>query len=105
MSIKEQVSKQQLKSTAEAIHLPTASHGSGTALSSQFSLVGQSCLTLCDPMDCSTPGFPVRHQLLELSQTHVRQVSDAIQPSRPLSCPCLQSFPASGSLQMSQFFA
>ena len=50
----------------------------------QFSLVTQSCLTLCDPMDCSTPGFPVYHQLLELTQTHVHWVSDAIQPSHPL---------------------
>ena len=45
------------------------------------SLVTQSCPTLCDPMDCSTPGFPVHHQLLELAQTRVHQVGDAIQPS------------------------
>ena len=45
--------------------------------------VAQSCPTLCDPMDCSTPGFPVHHQLLELAQTHVHQVGDAIQPSYP----------------------
>ena len=51
------------------------------------SLVTQSCLTLCDPMDCSTPGLPVRHQLLEPTQTHVHRVSDAIQPSHPLSSP------------------
>ena len=44
----------------------------------------QSCLTLCDPMDCSTPGFPVLRHLLELAQTHVHWVSDAIQVSRPL---------------------
>ena len=44
----------------------------------------QSCPTLCNPMDCSSPGFPVHHQLLELAQTHVHQVSDAIQPSHPL---------------------
>ena len=52
-----------------------------------FSSVAQSCLTLClrDPMDCSMPGFPVHHQLLELAQTHAHQVSDAIQPSHPLS--------------------
>ena len=50
-----------------------------------FSPVTQSCLTLCDPMDCSTPGFPIHHQLLELAQTHVHWVSDAIQPSHPLS--------------------
>ena len=51
----------------------------------QFSSVAQSCLTLCDPMDCSTPGFPVHHQLPELTQTLVHQVGDAIQTSRPLS--------------------
>ena len=45
------------------------------------------CWTPCDPVDCSTPGLPVRHQLLELAQTHVHQVSDAIQPSHPLSSP------------------
>ena len=51
------------------------------------SSVAQLCPTLCDPMDCSTPGFPVHHQLLELAQTHVHQVSDSIQPSHPLSSP------------------
>ena len=51
----------------------------------QFSSVTQSCPTLCDPMDCSTPGLPVHHQLLELTQTHVHWVSDAIQPSYSLS--------------------
>ena len=50
-------------------------------------VVAESCLTLCDPMDCSTPGFPVLHCLLEFAQTHVHWVSDAIQPSRPLSPP------------------
>ena len=53
----------------------------------QFSPVDQSCPTLCDPMDCSTPGFPVHHQFLELAQTHVHRVGDAIQPSHPLSSP------------------
>ena len=53
----------------------------------QFSSVTQSCLTFCDPMDCSTPGFLVHHQLPELAQTHVHQVGDAIQPSHPLSYP------------------
>ena len=52
---------------------------------SSISSVAQSCSTLCDPMDCSTPGFPVHHQFLELAQIHVHQVSDAIQPSHPLS--------------------
>ena len=50
-----------------------------------FSSVAQSCPTPCDPMNHSTPGLPVHHQLLEFTQTHVRQVSDAIQPSYPLS--------------------
>ena len=53
----------------------------------QFSSVTQSCLTLCDPMNHSTPGLPVHHQLLEFTQTHVHRVSDAIQPSHPLSSP------------------
>ena len=49
--------------------------------------VTQSCLTLCNPMDCSTPGLPVLHHLLELAQTQVHRVGDAIQPSCPLSSP------------------
>ena len=53
----------------------------------QFSSVTQSCLTLCDPMNRSTPGLPVYHQLPEFTQTHVHRVSDAIQPSHPLSSP------------------
>ena len=53
----------------------------------QFSSVTQLCPTLCDPMNSSTPGLPVHHQLLEPIQTHVHQVSDAIQPSHPLSSP------------------
>ena len=56
-------------------------------VSVQFSSVAQSCLTLCDPMNCSTPGLPVHHQLPEFTQTHVHRVSDAIQPSHPLSSP------------------
>ena len=51
----------------------------------KFSSVAQLCPTLCEPMDCSTTGLPVHHQLLELAQTHVHRVSDAIQPSHPLS--------------------
>ena len=53
----------------------------------QFSSVAQSCLTFCDPMNCSTPGLPVYHQLLEFSQTHVHWVSAAFQPSCPLLSP------------------
>ena len=72
----------------------------------QFSSIAQSCLTLCDPMNRSTPGLLVHHQLLEFTQTHVHWVGDAIQPSHPLSSPsCLQSFPTSGSFPMSQLFA
>ena len=56
-------------------------------LSVQFSSVAHSCPTICDPMNCSTPGLPVHHQLPEFTQTHVHQVSDAIQPSHPLSSP------------------
>jgi len=51
----------------------------------QFSSVSRSCPPLCDPMDCSPQGFPVHHQLLQLTQTHVHQVGDAIRPSHPLS--------------------
>jgi len=53
----------------------------------QFSSAAQSCLTLCDPMNHSTPGLPVHHQLPEFTQTHVHRVGDAIQPSYPLSSP------------------
>ena len=69
----------------------------------QFSSVTQPCPTLCNPMDRSTPGLPVHHQLPEFTQTQVQWVHDAIQPS-PFSSR-LQSFPASGSLPMSQLFA
>ena len=70
------------------------------------SLVAQSFPTLYDPMDCSMPGLPVHHQLAEFTQTHVRWVRDAIQPSHPVIpfSSCLQSFPASGSFQISQLF-
>ena len=53
----------------------------------QFSSVTQSCPTICDPMNRSTPGLPVHHQLPEFTQTHIHRVSDAIQPSHPLSSP------------------
>ena len=73
----------------------------------QFSSVTQSCSTLWNPMDYSMPDFPVHHQLLELTQTYVYQVGDAIQPSHPLSSPfssCLQTFSASGSFPVSRLF-
>ena len=79
-------------------------HNLGTPV--QFSSVAQSCPTTCDPMNCSTPGLPVHHQLPEFTQTHVHRVGDAIQPSSVISfSSCPQSLQASGSLQMSQFFA
>ena len=74
----------------------------------QFSSVIQSCLTLCNPMNRSMPGLPVHHQLLEFTQTHVHWVGDAIQPFSSSVIPfssCPQSFPVSGSFQMSQLFA
>ena len=58
-----------------------------TSLKVQFSSVAQSCPTLCDPMDYSTPGLPVHHQLPEFTQTHAHRVSDAIPTSHPLSSP------------------
>ena len=61
-------------------------------LSVQFSSVAQSCPTLCDPVNHSTPGLPVCHQLPEFTQTHVHRVGDAIQPSHPLSFPSLPAF-------------
>ena len=59
---------------------------------SQFSSFAQSCLTLCNPVDCSVPGFHVHHQLLELTETHVHWLGNAIQPSCPLSSPSLPAF-------------
>ena len=72
----------------------------------QIRSVAQSCPTLCDPMNHSTPGLPVHHQLPEFTQTHVHQLSDDIQPSHPVvpfsSCP--QYLPASETFPMSQLF-
>ena len=59
----------------------------GRKAMTSISSVPQLCLTLCNPMDCSTSGFPVHHQLPEIAQTHVHQVGDVIQPSRTLSSP------------------
>ena len=56
-------------------------------MSVQFNSVAQSCPTLCNPMNCSTPGLPVHHQLPEFIQTHVHRVGDAIQPNHPLLSP------------------
>ena len=74
----------------------------------QFSSVAQSWLTLCDPVDWSMPGFPVHYQLPEFTQTHVHRVGDnhpVISSSVVPFSSCLQSFPASGSFQMSKLFA
>ena len=78
----------------------------GVVENQAVSSVTQSCLTLCDPMDCSTPGFPVHHQLQELAQTHVHLVSDAIQLSHPLLSPSPPAFNLSQhhSFPVSQLF-
>ena len=67
----------------------------------QFSSVPQSCLIFWNPMDCSTPGLPVHHQLLKLVQMHVHRVGDVIQPSHPLSSP----FPIAFNLSQLQIFS
>ena len=83
-----------LPSEQYCLDLPlTLSH---LKISVQYSSITQSCLTLCDPKDCSTPGLPVHHQLLEFSQTHVHWVGDAIQTSHPLL------FPSPPALNLSQ---
>ena len=71
----------------------------------QVRFVVQFCLTLCYPMDCSTPGFPVLHYLLEFVQTHVHWVSDAIQPSHPLLSPSPPALNLSQSFPTSRFFS
>ena len=67
--------------------LPLAPPGKPHIYTYQFSSVAQSCPTLCDPVNRSTPGLPVHHQLPEFTQTHVHRVSDAMQPSHPLASP------------------
>ena len=73
-------------------------------MSVQFSSVTQLCPTLCEPMDCSTPGFPVQHQLPDLAQTHVHWVGDATQPSNPLSSPFPPAFSLSNEYLGRIFF-
>ena len=86
------------------------SHREGCRVSSFLSFscsVAHSFPTIWDPTDCSTPGFPVHHQLPEPTQTHLHGVSDNIQPSHPLSIPsppAFKAFPESGSFPVSQFF-
>ena len=80
--------KHRPESSSAPVWRPTAQEDpSRKKRSHQFSSVTQSCPTLCNPMDCSTPGLPVHHQLPEFTQTHVHPFSDAIQPSHPLSSP------------------
>ena len=80
------------KSTKIHIRTPHRIISKSKILESCLSSVAQSCLTLCNPMDCSTPGLPVHRQLLELAQTHVHRVSDAIQPSHLLLSPSPPAF-------------
>ena len=68
-------------------HKPRETRELGVSSNQTVSSVTQSCLTLCNPMDCSTPGLPVLHQFLEFTQTHVHRACDAIQPPHPLSSP------------------
>ena len=82
-------------------------HLKDTGGSVQFSSVPRSCPTLCDPMNCSTPGLPIHHQLPEFTETHIHQVSDAnpaISSSVVPFSSCPQSLPASESFPMSQLF-
>ena len=77
-----------MKIVCSAVKLPMwLPHAVANLSVSQCCSVTQSCLTLFDPVDCSTPGFPVLHHLLDFVQTHVHWVDDAIQPSRPLLLP------------------
>ena len=81
-----------LESASQSWHLSVNPKSWQTLSYHQFSSVVQLCPTLCDPMYCSMPGFAVHHQLPELAQTHVHQVSDAIQPSHPLMSPSPPTF-------------
>ena len=100
-------------SFCQLFHSPLSSSSRGFFWEGNGNPLQYSCLLLfscqvvsdCDLMDCSMPGFPVLHHLLEFSQTHVHRVGDAIQPSCLFFLSsCLQSFPTSGIFQMSQFF-
>ena len=72
---------------SQADFSPLSHQGSPSCVSEQIRSVAQSCPTLCDLMNCSTPGLSVHHQLPEFTETHIHRVSDAIQPSYPLSSP------------------
>ena len=88
-------------------HMDHSQPGSSAHVTLQARILVQfHSVTHCDPMGCSTPGLPVHHQLPELTETHVHRVGDTIQPSHPAIpfSSCFQSFPPSGSFQLSQFF-
>ena len=86
-----------LSNSISSVHVSVSHFGNSYNIfkinfSVQFSSITQSCPTFCDPMDSSTPGLPVHCQLLELAQTHVHRISDAVQPSHPLSSPSPPAF-------------
>ena len=81
MKVKEKSEKAGLKLSIQKTKIMASSPISSV----QFSSIAQSCLTLCDPMNCSTSGLPVHHQLPEFTQIHIHRVGDAIQPFHPLS--------------------
>ena len=89
MTVKEESEKASLKLNIQKMNIMTSCPISSAQV---ISSVIQSCPTLCDSMDCSTPGLPVHHQLPEFTQTHVNWISDAIQPSHPLSSTSLPAF-------------
>ena len=91
----------------QADFLPSDPPGKPNFILEYCCLVAQSCLALCDPKSCSTPGFPVLHYLPEFAQTHVHWLEDAIQPSHPLSpsSPPVLNLSQSGSFPMNWLFA
>ena len=100
-------SRPSLLSSLSGIQFQTGFRSTGQ-LNQMPSSVTQWCLTLCDPKDCSMPGFPVLHHLLEFAQIHVHWVGDTLQPSHPLLSPCplcFQSFPELGCFPMNRLFA
>ena len=90
MRVKEESEKAGLRLNIQQTKIVAS--GSITSQKIQFSSVAQSCPTLCDPMDCGTPGLAVYHQLPEFTQTHVHWVSDPKQPPHPLSSPSPPAF-------------
>ena len=85
MRVKQESEKVGLKLNIQKTKIMVS--GAITSWQVEFGSVAHSCLTLCDPMDRSTPGLPVHHQLPEFTQTHVHRVGDTIQPSHPLLSP------------------